>query len=311
MLNLDTRNYVSALSTQQGGRQADVMIIEGPSYMPVQCLGIYREKRFSPGIHAAGDAEILERTQAALQCAGCQTLLMAPEHLPTMTPSIPVVFSMCQSLEALAVLEAWEQQGVLVINRPAAVRACYRLALVAALSQTTLPFPRSLVLALDEALTSETLAQIKTTSPTGWWVKRGDVHAMQADDVSFVRNVADLPEQLARLRQRGVRHAVVQEHLSGRELKFYAVRGQGIVHAFAPHDPDAAVVDTSRLQPLAEQASAALGLEIYGGDCLLTADGAPVLIDINDWPSFRGCRAAAATHIAHYILTQAQQHGLL
>src|SRR5215471_19316334 len=111
--------------------------------MPVPFLGIYREKRFSPGVHASGDAEILELTQAALERAGYQTALIAPERLPTMPPSAPVVFSMCQSLEALALLQEWEQQGVLVLNSPAAVRACYRLALVTAFSQTTLPFPRS------------------------------------------------------------------------------------------------------------------------------------------------------------------------
>src|SRR5215813_5423636 len=118
--------------------------------MPVQCLGIYREKRFSPGVHAAGDAEILELTQAALERAGYRTTLISPERLPTMPPSAPVVFSMCQSLEALAVLQAWEQQGILVLNTPTAVRACYRLALVTALSQTTLPFPRSVVVPLDD-----------------------------------------------------------------------------------------------------------------------------------------------------------------
>ena len=118
--------------------------------MPVQFLGIYREKRFSPGAHAAGDAEILELTQAALERAGYHTTLIAPETLPTMPPSAPVVFSMCQSLEALAVLQEWETQGVLVLNTPAAVRACYRLALVTALSQTTLPFPRSVIIPLDK-----------------------------------------------------------------------------------------------------------------------------------------------------------------
>src|SRR5215831_9820530 len=117
--------------------------------MPVQFLGIYREKRFSPGEHAAGDAEILELTQAVLERLGYQTTLITPESLPTMPSPAPVVFSMCQSLEALAVLQTWEQQGVLVLNSPAAVRACYRLALVTALSQTTLPFPRSVVVPLD------------------------------------------------------------------------------------------------------------------------------------------------------------------
>src|SRR5215471_1928284 len=134
--------------------------------MPVQCLGIYREKRFSPGVHATGDAEILELTQAALERLGYQTTLIAPESLPTMPPSAPVVFSMCQSFEALAVLQAWEQQGVLVLNTPTAAFS----------------------LALPE-------------STSGWWVKRGDVHAMQSDDVRFVHHAADLPVQLARVRQ--------------------------------------------------------------------------------------------------------------
>ena len=173
--------------------------------MPAQFLGIYREKRFSPGVHAAGDAEILELTQAAITRAGYETTLIAPERLPTISPSAPVVFSMCQSLEALAVLREWEQQGVLVINTPAAVRACYRLALVTALSHTTLPFPRSVIVPLDEAEPSEAVCARLPETTAGWWVKRGDVHAMQPDDVLFVSHAADLPVQLARLRQRGIR----------------------------------------------------------------------------------------------------------
>jgi hypothetical protein len=279
--------------------------------MPVQFLGIYREKRFSPGAHAAGDAEILELTQAAFERAGYQTTLIAPESLPSISPIAPVVFSMCQSLEALAVLQAWEQQGVLVLNTPAAVRACYRLALVTALSQTTLPFPRSMIIRLDETASPGTCCSALPESTAGWWVKRGDVHAMQSDDVLFVRHAADLPEQLARLRQRGISHAVVQEHIAGQEWKFYAVRGHGVLHAFAPHDAHCPPIDYARLNTLARQASEVLGLDIYGGDCLVTDDGTLYLIDINDWPSFRGCRPVAASHIAQHILTLAQQRGLL
>jgi hypothetical protein len=279
--------------------------------MPVQFLGIYREKRFSPGAHAAGDAEILELTQAALERAGYQTTLIAPETLPTMPPSAPVVFSMCQSFEALAVLQAWEQQGVLVLNTPAAVRACYRLALVTALSQTTLLFPRSVVVPLDETASPGTHCPALPERTGGWWVKRGDVHAMQSDDVLFIRHATDLPAHLARLRQRGISHAVVQEHIAGQEWKFYAVRGHGVLHAFAQHEAHCPPIDYARLNTLARQASEVLGLDIYGGDCLVTADGTLYLIDINDWPSFRGCRPIAATHIAQHILTQAQQRGVL
>jgi hypothetical protein len=218
---------------------------------------------------------------------------------------------MCQSLEALAVLQAWEQQGILVLNTPAAVRACYRLALVTALSQTTLPFPRSVIIPLDETASPGTCCPALPESTAGWWVKRGDVHAMQSDDVLFVRRAADLPAQLARLRQRGISHAIVQEHIVGQEWKFYAVRGHGVLHTFAPHDADSPPIDYARLNTLAQQASEVLSLDIYGGDCLMTSDGMLYLIDINDWPSFRGCRPIAASHIAQHILTQALQRGVL
>jgi glutathione synthase/RimK-type ligase-like ATP-grasp enzyme len=279
--------------------------------MTAPLLGIYREKRFSPGAHAAGDAEILELTQAALERLGYQTTLIAPERLPTPPPSAPVVFSMCQSLEALAVLQAWEQQGVLVLNTPAAVRACYRLALVTALSQTILPFPRSVIIPLHETVSPGTCCPALPESTAGWWVKRGDVHAMQSDDVVFVRHAADLPAPLTRLRQRGIAHAIVQEHIAGQEWKFYAVRGHGVLHAFAPHEAHYPPIDDARLNTLARQASEVLGLDIYGGDCLVTSDGTLYLIDINDWPSFRGCRPLAASHIAQHILTLAQQRGVL
>jgi len=279
--------------------------------MTVHLLGIYREKRFSPGIHAAGDAEILELTQAALARAGYRVTLIAPETLPTMSPTVRVVFSMCQSLEALDVLQEWEQRGVLVLNTPAAVRACYRLALVTALSQTTLPFPPSIVVSLHTAGPIAAVCPVLPEHAAGWWVKRGDVHAMQADDVVFVGHALDVPAQLLRLRQRGIRHAIVQEHIAGQELKFYAVRGHGVVHAFAPHAAHGPPIDHERLNTLARQAGEVLGLDVYGGDCLVTPDDALCLIDINDWPSFRGCRPVAAAHIAQHILTQARQRGLL
>jgi len=134
---------------------------------------------------------------------------------------------------------------------------------------------------------------------------------MQADDVVFVDHLTDVPTQLARLCQRGIRHAIIQQHIPGQELKFYAVRGHGVIHAFAPHTAHYPPIDDEQLNTLARQAGELLGLDIYGGDCLVTPTGALCIIDINDWPSFRGCRPVAARHIARRILTQARQRGLL
>jgi hypothetical protein len=44
-----------------------------------------------------------------------------------------------------------------------------------------------------------------------------------------------------------------------------------------------------------------VGLEVFGGDVAFPEPDAPVLIDLNDWPSFAPVRDAAAAAIAAYI----------
>jgi hypothetical protein len=279
--------------------------------MAIRVLGVCREKRFSPGEHAGGDAEIFALTRAALERRGYRTAVMVPECLSVRPPEARVVFSMCQSPEALSVLQQWESQGMLVINTPAAVLACYRLALVKALAQAALPFPRSVVVPLGEGVSATQDYPMLPDRVEGWWIKRGDVHAMQPDDVVFVPHAMACQAQLARLRQRGIGHAVVQEHVPGQEIKFYALRGHGVVHCFAPHGPATLRIDQEPLHALVRQAGEILGLEIYGGDCILTREDGLYLVDVNDWPSFRGCRPLAAEHIAGYVVAQGRQRGLL
>jgi hypothetical protein len=48
-------------------------------------------------------------------------------------------------------------------------------------------------------------------------------------------------------------------------------------------------------------AARAVGLEVFGGDVAFPQPDAPVLIDLNDWPSFAPVRVAAAAAIAGYI----------
>jgi hypothetical protein len=44
-----------------------------------------------------------------------------------------------------------------------------------------------------------------------------------------------------------------------------------------------------------------VGLEVYGGDCVVGPDGSVLLIDLNDWPSYAYFRAQAAAAIADYV----------
>jgi hypothetical protein len=54
-------------------------------------------------------------------------------------------------------------------------------------------------------------------------------------------------------------------------------------------------------------AAAALGLEIFGGDAIIQPDGAPVIIDINAWPSYARYRDRAAQAIADLLTVRFQR----
>ncbi|MGH9399824.1 MAG: hypothetical protein ACRD00_05615, partial [Thermoanaerobaculia bacterium] len=138
------------------------------------------------------------------------------------------------------------------------------------------------------------------------WVKRADVHATQAGDVAFAADLPAAAGALSLLAGRGLSLAVLQEHVAGDLIKFYGVAGaeegeplaffQWFYHrdqklANHPFDPSDVVAAATR-------GARALGLEIFGGDAIATADGRILLIDVNAWPSFALYREAAAVSIA-------------
>jgi len=51
----------------------------------------------------------------------------------------------------------------------------------------------------------------------------------------------------------------------------------------------------------ARLASRAVGLDVYGGDAVITNGNGVSLIDLNDWPSFSRCCRSAAASIAGYV----------
>jgi hypothetical protein len=113
-----------------------------------------------------------------------------------------------------------------------------------------------------------------------------------------------VPERLAAFAARGITRVAVQEHVPGRVLKFYALADQSFFRFYdAEAGPSAPVpgVDEPALRQLVFAAAARLGLQVFGGDVVLAADGRPTLIDINDWPSFAPCRAEASAAIASYL----------
>jgi hypothetical protein len=141
------------------------------------------------------------------------------------------------------------------------------------------------------------------------WVKRYDFHATQSDDVIYAAPKDGWREALHRFARRGIPFIVAQEHVEGDLVKFYGVRngaaalGANWFEWFYHRDKGMLghSFEVSCLRRVALGAAGALGLEIFGGDAIIQANGQPVIIDLNAWPSYARYREQAAQAIADYL----------
>lgn len=248
-------------------------------------VGVFREPEFSPG-RVRDDAAILERTADALAARGLAVRLGGPDLLAGTAPG--AVLAMCQAPAALAALDRHAGR-VPVVNAPTAIRACYRAETARLLAAAGLPVPRT-------RLVASTGTAPVDAAPC--WVKRGDVHAMTAADVVLAPDAAALAAALADFRTRGIEQAVLQEHVPGTVVKFYGVGGR-FFRCYTDGAAPPALIPA--LAAAARAGAACLGLEVFGGDLVVPPDGAPALVDVNDWPSFARCRDEAAEAIADHL----------
>ncbi len=262
-------------------------------------LGITREPVFSPG-RVADDSAILHLVADELRRhAHTVTVVTGDDESWPKPSSDTVVFAMCQGARALQRLQRWAARGVRIINRPDGILNCQRYRTVPALLRAHTPFPESLL--IDTAAEPGIPPWL---DDGGAWVKRGDVHATEPDDVVFVDSTGAVLAALRRFRERGVEHAVLQRHVPGTVLKFYAVYDR-FFYCGRPQGDGMLTSDVlRRIDALGREAAQALNVEIYGGDCVFGVNGALTLIDLNDWPSYAPCRSEAATAIAAYLLAQ-------
>jgi hypothetical protein len=250
-------------------------------------VGVFREAEFSPG-RVEDDAAILERTADALRRRGHEVRLGTAAL--ALAGDVDAVLAMCQSAPALATIDAAERRHVPVMNSAGAIRNCFRTETVRLLHDAGLPVPTTDVVATD--------APPPALAPC--WVKRGDVHAMDAGDVTFAPDCETLVAAVAALRDRGIARAVLQAHVDGPVVKFYGVASGEFFRCYSEREYAPAAVD--RLAEAAFAGAAALGLDVFGGDLVVSPAGVPMLIDVNDWPSFARCRDDAAEAIAAHVL---------
>ena len=260
----------------------------------MRILMIRRAEQFSP--HSVeNDGAILEAVAARLSQRGHAVTKVDEASLASClaTDTPDFIYSMARLPETLRLLDA---SGVRVVNTPLGVTQCSRRRLQQIMLSLDIPFPSG-------------------EGPHGYWLKRADAVTQTEKDVVYVPDTQTLAEAEAAMRARGIHDYLVSPHIEGDLVKFYGVSAAGFFRYFYPTDDGLTKFNQERLngqahhypfdvvtlQKRAEQLAAAVGLEIYGGDCIVCADGTWYMIDFNDWPSFSRCREEAADAIAGLI----------
>jgi hypothetical protein len=255
---------------------------------------IRRAEQFSPHL-VEKDRAILEAVAARLSQGGHHVTQVdecsVESFLSTNTPDF--IFSMARLPETLYLLGS---SGMKVVNTPMSVEHATRHQLQEMMISLDIPIP-----------TGE--------GKHGYWLKRGDAAAQTAQDVVYVPDELALSEAKAAMRARGFNDYIVSPHVQGDLVKFYGVLPASFFRYFYPTDDGETKFNQERmngeahhypfdvleLQKKAEKLASTVGLEIYGGDCIVCADGTWYMIDFNDWPSFSRCREEAADAIAGLI----------
>ncbi|MFF5703000.1 RimK family alpha-L-glutamate ligase [Streptomyces sp. NPDC012794] len=206
----------------------------------------------------------------------------------------------------LTLLEAAAAAGTTTVNDARSIRGVRDKALAAALgSARGLPMPPTYALARPELLGGlPDSAYPLVVKPADGSSGRG-VHLLASPD-----RLAGLLPELA-----GEGMLIAQPYVpnSGTDLKVYCVGGESYAtERRSPLHPDAPVRERRVRLPaevarIAARVGEVYGLDLYGVDVLLGPDG-PVVVDVNDFPSFRQVPDAAA-RVARAVLDLARSGG--
>jgi hypothetical protein len=133
------------------------------------------------------------------------------------------------------------------------------------------------------------------------WIKRGDVHAIHREDVITVFSDEEKNNILDEFKRRDIDTAILQKHIEGKVVKFYAVYGTDFFETYFSERTNHIDFDKDKLKHYAAESAEVVGLDIYGGDAIISPNGDITIIDLNDWPSFAPVRDEASIHIANFI----------
>ena len=201
-----------------------------------------------------------------------------------------LILSMCRSSEIGMKIQS-ACPNVLTVNVFSATKNTLRHTLYPILEQSGFPFPET-----DKADIND-IGEKRFP----FWVKRMDYHHLHRLDVAFVDSTEAAVAVQKHFYTLGIGAVYIQEHCPGERHKFYAIRDRRdgrLLYFVFRHEVSVAVRNfvQASLPSLMDQ----IGLEIFGGDVIVTPKGEVRLVDINAWPSFKGFQHEATKVIVNY-----------
>ncbi len=265
-------------------------------------MGIFRERSHSPQREFDDEAILKETAKGLSSRLDLEIPLLHPEEfLETGLDVKPdLIFFMCEEEPCLNKLRyIQETMGCSLVNTVGAVENTFRQRMLEILSSEDF-FPESRIASTLDAEPEDIYGEV--------WIKRGDFHAIEEDDVVFARNKDQVRMALERFSGRGIKEVVIQEHVPGDIIKFYSVTGledqrEYWFKWFYHKEQDLKGYEFSKdeLRKKCLRAGRLMELEIYGGDAIVRPDGMIYVIDVNAWPSFALFRKEAAAAICSLI----------
>lgn len=259
-------------------------------------VAISRAERFSPN-SVEKDAAILESVVKELRDKGCDVALKKETELKD-NVGATLFLSMGRLPSTLSLLSERQDSGAAVVNSAASVELCCNRR------------------RLNDVLAAAGVPLAPSEGNHGYWLKRADGVAESKADVQYAANKAEAEATMKRMLAQGMGDVIACAHVEGDLLKFYGVRGTDFFRYYYPGDdgdwkfddearngmPQHYDFNDKELADTADRAAQAAGLDVYGGDCIVSSNGKVCIIDLNDWPSFSRCRTEAAKAIAERTL---------
>ncbi len=263
--------------------------------------GILRSVNFSPN-SVGSDAAILNATAAELRRRGFPVNIYSEEQfIAHGITSESIVMAMTRDERSLSRLHALESEGRIVVNSPTAITHCTRANMVRIFDCEGIPQPLTIVVNTNE----DVISRLHTLGIERCWVKRADCQTVHKEDVVRARHVQEAQELLSEFFIRGIRRAVVAQHVNGHHVKFYGVDSHNPFFHFYFTGDNQLIPEGFRpdeLRSTCMRAARSLGVTVYGGDVIVNpTDGSFKIVSFNDWPGFAPCRQPAAKAIFKHI----------